>query len=140
MLRELQSQNFNISRSALYIRLLPHRSSSHEGKRHVKTVPVKLIKAQNNHHMNHVDGKFCTSTINHLKELASIMGPKNILIVSQDDKARVPLGITAAKFQSPLIMHVDFKVILDDHDFVVGGRHKLIPSVYAGKHICFCNK
>ncbi|GBN23433.1 hypothetical protein AVEN_219086-1 [Araneus ventricosus] len=29
-------------------------------------------------------------------------------------------------------MHVEYKVSLPDHNWVVAARHKLIPSVYAG--------
>lgn len=29
-------------------------------------------------------------------------------------------------------MHVEYRVILPDHDWVVAAKHKLIPSVYAG--------
>ena len=29
-------------------------------------------------------------------------------------------------------MHVDYNVTLPDHDFPIGAKHKLIPSVYAG--------
>ena len=46
-----------------------------------------------------------------------------------DDKAKVPIGITAAKKQSPLIMHMEYQITLPDHDFIVGPKHKLIPSV-----------
>lgn len=54
------------------------------------------------------------------------------MFISQDDKARVPIGITAATKQAPLLMHVHYKVSLPDHDWGVANRHKLIPSVYAG--------
>lgn len=49
-----------------------------------------------------------------------------------DNKARVPLGITAANTQATTLMHLDYHVKLPDHDFVVAEKHKLIPSVYAG--------
>jgi hypothetical protein len=55
--------------------------------------------------------------------------------LSCDDKARVPIGITAANAQSPLVMHMEYKVTLPDHDFVIAEKHKLIPSVYAGINI-----
>lgn len=60
---ELNKNGFSISRSGAYLRLLPKRSLSIEGKRHVVTAPVKLIRSQNDCHRNHIDGKFCTSTI-----------------------------------------------------------------------------
>ena len=46
-----------------------------------------------------------------------------------DDKAKVSIGITATKKQTPLLMHMEYQVTLSDHDFVVGFKHKLIPSV-----------
>ena len=52
------------------------------------------------------------------------------LFMSNDDKARVPLGLTAASLQAPLLMRMEYKVKLMDHDFVVGPQHKLIPLVY----------
>ena len=132
---ELKKDGFTLSRSGLYLRLLPKRSSSCEGQRHVSTVPVKLLKARNDQHEKHIDGKFCTSTITHLEELSSILGPSEVCFISQDDKARVPIGLTAANKQSPLIMHVEYKVSLPDHDWVIASKHKLVPSVYAAVQI-----
>ena len=37
----------------------------------------------------------------------------------------------AGEQQAPIMMHVDYKVTLPDHDFVIVNGHKLIPSVYA---------
>ncbi|CAH0560583.1 unnamed protein product [Brassicogethes aeneus] len=52
-------------------------------------------------------------------------------LTPRDDKARVPIGLIAANKQAPLLMHVEYKVSLPDHDFVIASRHKLISSVYA---------
>lgn len=67
-----------------------------------------------------------------METLASLLGAKQCAVISQDDKASVPLGITAANKQAPILMHMEYKVTLPDHDWVVAPRHKLIPSVYAG--------
>lgn len=91
--KEVQNRGFVISRSALYLRLIPRRSTSIEGLRHVATCPVKLIRAQNDHHSKHIDGHFCTATIRSLEDLASVLGPKETFFLSQDDKARVNIGI-----------------------------------------------
>ncbi|GBP08420.1 hypothetical protein EVAR_77123_1 [Eumeta japonica] len=101
---------FQISRSGTYLHLLPRGSNTKEGRRHVHTVPVKLARPQNEMHKTHEDGEFCTATIRSLESLASLLGPQQVFVLSQDDKARVPI----------------------DHDWVVAERHKLIPSVYAG--------
>lgn len=129
---ELKKDGFEISSSGVYLRLLPKRSNSHEGKRHTVTVPVRLIRAQNDFHSNHSDGKFCTATIKFLEEVPSILGPNKKKFISQDHKARVPIGLTAANKQSPFLMHVEYRVSLPYHDWVVAAKHKLIPSVYAG--------
>lgn len=132
---QLNKDGYDISRSAVYLRLLPKRSTTLEGKRHVSTVPVKLLKAQNDFHAKHIDTQFCTATLRHLEELSSLLGPSEVCFLSQDDKSRVPIGITAANKQSPLLMHVEYRVSLPDHDWVIAARHKLIPSVYAGIQI-----
>lgn len=58
-------------------------------------------------------------------------------------QARVPLAITAANKQCPILMRVDYKIKLPDHDWVIAERHKLIPSVYGFIEIqpnCFGDK
>lgn len=129
--KALVEKGYNISRSATYLRLLPKKSNSIEGRRHVTTVPVKLKRPEADHHKAHIDQHFCVSTIKNLQTIASILGPDQVFYLSQDDKARVPIGLTAANKQSPLLMHVEYKVSLPDHDFPVASGHKLIPSVYA---------
>lgn len=129
---KLSERGYNISRSGLYLRLLPKRSASVEGRRHVVTVPVKLSKPQNSEHKHHPDGRFCISTIRNVDSLASLLGPKQVMYLSQDDKARVQIGVIAANKQSPILMHTEYRVILPDHNFVMANKHKLIPSVVAG--------
>lgn len=131
----IQGKGFNIKRTATYLRLIPKRANSHQGKCHVNTVPVKLMRASNAKHNDHPDGRFCTATIRSLEELASVLGPNEVGFISQDDKARVAIGLTAANKQSPMLMHVEYKITLPDHDWIVANKHKLIPSVYAGIEI-----
>ena len=125
----LSREGYEITRSALYLRVMPRNRNTREGKRHVTTAPVRLISAKNSAHNTHEDSKFARSTINALEELSGILGPDQVTFHSQDDKAKVPIGITAANKQAPLLMHVEYKVTLPDHDFVIAAQHKLIPSV-----------
>ena len=99
------------------------------------TAPVKLISAKNSKHQNHPCINFAKATINALEELAGLLGPREVTFHSQDDKAKVPIGITAASKQAPLLMHMEYKVILPDHDYVVASQHKLIPSVIGGMQV-----
>lgn len=132
LVNAIQSVGFNISRSGVYLRLLPKCHDTTEGKRHINTVPVKLTKAQTEAHKEHIDSLFARATIKNLEEIASVLGPQEVCFISQDDKARVPIGITAANKQAPLLMHLEYRVSLPDHDREVATGHKLIPSVYAG--------
>ena len=56
-------------------------------------------------------------------------------IIGNDDKAHIPLGIPAANKQSPILMAMEYPVILLDQTFVVLTIHKLLPSVYATREI-----
>ncbi len=83
-----------------------------KGKRHVSTVPVKLVRAQNTGRHPHPDSHFAAATIEYLKDLAMLYGSKSVFVISQDDKARVPLGLPAAKKQAPLLMHLEYRIEL----------------------------
>ncbi|CAF1644201.1 unnamed protein product [Adineta ricciae] len=132
-LREkIKERGYDIKRSTLYYRLLPHRANSVDGKKHVRTVPVRLRKALNDEHGKHEDGHFATATIRYIKDLAGIFGNDVVFFLSQDDKCKVPIGLPAAKIQAPMLMHLDYRVRLPDHDWTVAPRHQLTPSVYAG--------
>ena len=52
--KKLEDMGIKISRSATYLRLVPRNSSTFEGRRHVRTVPMRLIKASNNQRNPHV--------------------------------------------------------------------------------------
>ncbi|CAF3698963.1 unnamed protein product [Rotaria sordida] len=131
-LREkIKQRGYDIKRTTLYYRLLPHRASSIDGRRHVHTVPVRLRRAQNDEHGKHEDGHFATATIRYMKDLASIFGNDCVFYLSQDDKCKVPLGLPAARIQAPMLMHLDYRIRLPDHDWTVAPRHQLTPSVYA---------
>ncbi|KAJ6639411.1 hypothetical protein Bhyg_12155 [Pseudolycoriella hygida] len=96
-----EDYGFTLSRSTTYLRLLPRKSNSTEGKRHVSTVPVKLIKSTNDLHRQHSDSKFALTTIHHIEEIASILGPNEVTFISQDDKAKIPIELPAVAKQAP---------------------------------------
>lgn len=127
----LTSLNFKISRSGLYLRLLPRCQRSTEGKRHVNTVNVKLIKPQNDLRKKHPDRMFAAATSKAIDGLAAHLGNEACTFLGQDDKAAVAIGKTAAKVQTPLLMNMNVRVRVADHDFPVGKKHFLCPSVMA---------
>ena len=133
----LEKRGYLLSRTALYYRLIPANTHHVDGKRHVNTVPVKLSRPQSDMRKTHVDGHFAMASVKYAWELASLFSSENVFFLSQDDKARVPLGLPVSKKQTAILMHLEYKVSLPDHDFPIGEQHKLVPSVYAS---CLQNK
>ena len=131
LVEELKKRKFQIERTATYLRLIPRRKNSKQGKLHVETVPVKLVRAENNKMEKHEDAQFCFSLVDDLNVIASIFGPDECMVISLDNKANVKLGVVAANKQTAMCMHMDYQVRLPNHDFVVGAKHTLTPSVYA---------
>ena len=58
----LMKDGYELKRSALYLRVLPRRQDAIEGKRHVKNVPVKIRRANNNLRKKHADANFAFTT------------------------------------------------------------------------------
>ena len=48
-----------------------------------------------------------------------------------DDKAIVKLGVVAAKMQTAMVMHLEYRVSLPSHDFIECFKHHVISSLYA---------
>ena len=84
---------------------------------------------------NDPDRRFAAATMKHVEELAVLMGKNNVAVIGKDGKAHIPLGIPPANKQSPILMTMEYPVILPTHTFVVSTKHKLIPSVYATREI-----
>ena len=77
---------------------------------------MKLLHSENSEHSSHVGAMFARLTIQHLEEVARFLGPEEVIFHSQENKARVPIGLTTGNKQAPLLMHVKYKVKLPDHD------------------------
>ena len=72
---------------------------------------------------------FAKCFIDDLFDIAQLFAG-GVIVMSNDDKAQVKLGLAAASQQAPLLMHLDYRVRLPVHSYVVGEKHSLIPSVY----------
>ena len=134
----LNHEGFDLKRSTIYLHLLPKNSRTIEGKRHIRTAPVKLYKSENSKRsamclcaFSYVSTKFAISSIRALEQIAASLGPE-VTFYSMNDKAKVQIGITATKKQTSLFMHLEYQVTLPDCGFVVGSKHKLIHSVTGG--------
>ena len=83
--------------------------SHKDGKRHVHTVPMKLQRPQNDLRKKHPDGHLAMVSVMFTRELANLFGDHHVFFLSQDDKARVPLGLPISKKQTAILMHLEYK-------------------------------
>ena len=104
----LNREGYDLKRSSVYLHLLPRNAKTIEGKRHINTAPVKLLTAQNSKHADHISQYFARSSIRSLEEIATVLGPDEVIFHSMDDKAKVPIGVTAANNQTQLLMHMEY--------------------------------
>ena len=74
MLLKQNKRNLSLQLSVTCFSLLPCRALFNDGKKHVRTVNVRLQKAQNDLHKKHEDGHFAAATIRFAKDLASLLG------------------------------------------------------------------
>ena len=78
---------YTLIRSALYLRFQPHIVDSAQAKRNVKTVLVKLKRAENNNRKTHMDRNFAFTTNEYVKEICTIFGPNLVFFLAVDVKA-----------------------------------------------------
>ena len=83
----------DLRRSSVYLRLISWNVCSIEGKRHVKTTPVKVLCSQNSKHNSHEGATFARSTFWHLEAIAEFLGPEEVIFHSQNGKVKVPSGV-----------------------------------------------
>ena len=78
---------------------------------------------------------FAKSFMDDLINVCKFFGPRSVLFLLNEDKAMVPFGLAAASLQAPILMHMEHKVRLHDHNFVVGPSYTLVPPVYVAWEI-----
>jgi len=124
---------------------MPSRALSHDGKKHVVTVPVRLRKLQaiepppkhegskiisikNKLSFFCLDSHFTGASLKHIKDLAGIFGNDCVFYLTQDTKAKVSIGRPAAKGQAPLIMHLDYEMSsVEPKATRMAARHQFKP-------------
>lgn len=133
---KLEDVGYNLSRSSVYLRLLPQRKKILKSKLHKKVANVNLCRpmlmlllAKN------PDRCFDLTTMHHVEDLEILMEKKNFVFISNDDTTLSPLGIPAEKKQSSILLKMGYPVTLPDHTFFVPLKHKLILSIYASRQI-----
>ena len=90
---------FKLGRTTLYRRLIPVRRNSSEGKRHVHTVPVMLARATYDGRDLKKKGLHFAFGVQRMMHQLSAVLPHDVVYISPDDKATIPLGIPAVAKQ-----------------------------------------
>ena len=57
---------------------------------------------------------FAKSFMDDLINVCKFFGPQSFLFLSNDNKARVPLGLAAASLQASILMDMEYKVRLPE--------------------------
>ena len=96
--KELLKLGFSISRSATYLRF--YHNDSIEGKRHVKTVPVKLPRPENTVRRVNTDRMYAKCSADYLQRFCSLFGPDAVLFLSTDDKGPLVFQLPTSKLLS----------------------------------------
>ena len=78
---DLAREGYVLSSQTLYIRLIPRRVDNTEGKRPLRTVPVKLRKEQNSMRNRHIDAKFTFATKGCFRDIVSLFGSKSVFVL-----------------------------------------------------------
>ena len=91
---------------------MPANTRHKDGKRHVRIGPVKLCRPQNNQRKPHIDAHFAMASVKYARDLAELFSDEYVFFLSQDDKARVPIGLDFYKKQDVMLMRFEYKVSL----------------------------
>ncbi|GFO05176.1 hypothetical protein PoB_003168100 [Plakobranchus ocellatus] len=97
------------------ISLNPYPSSLNPYHDSLKPYPstlnrVRFLKSSNSKRSNLPDKDFCFKAHKMVKDMIKLYGSETVTFLSVDDKCRVPIGLTAATKQAPLMMRVECKV------------------------------
>lgn len=95
-MQKLKSDGWKVTYSSLYRRILPAHGRSYEAARHINPLQIKAFRPENSKHADNPDSHFAAATMQFLRDLAVTLGSRACIYLSQDDKAKVPIGRTAA--------------------------------------------
>ena len=82
-----------------------------------------------NERKKHIDEYYCLVSVKETKQFVTLF-PTHSVIIFQDDKAKIRLGIPAVGRTFKTIQSINEPVTVKDHDFPTGSKMKLIPSIY----------
>ncbi|EXX69139.1 hypothetical protein GLOIN_2v1783204 [Rhizophagus irregularis DAOM 181602=DAOM 197198] len=109
--------------------LLPRQSNSIAAKAHHHPAWVAVAGVSRTKTRDHSDGHYCLASVKSARQFATVFA-NNAVIISQDDKVKIGLGVPAVGRTFHTLQSVNELVSVADHDFPLGNAQKLVPSVY----------
>ncbi|GBC33567.2 hypothetical protein GLOIN_2v1783204 [Rhizophagus irregularis DAOM 181602=DAOM 197198] len=130
-LRKNLEENYDVymSRTTLKNYLLPHQSNSIAARAHHHPAWVAVAGVSCTETRDHPDGHYCLASVKYARQFATVFAD-NSVVISQDDKAKIGLGVPAVGQTFHTLQSVHEPVSVADHDFPLGNGQKLVPSVY----------
>uniref|UniRef100_U9UL61 C2H2-type domain-containing protein n=1 Tax=Rhizophagus irregularis (strain DAOM 181602 / DAOM 197198 / MUCL 43194) TaxID=747089 RepID=U9UL61_RHIID len=128
-LRNNLKENYNIymARTTLNNYLLSRQANSIAAKAHHHPVWVAVAGISHTDTQEHIDGHYCLASVKYVRQFASMFADMSV-IISQDDKAKIGLGMPAVGRTFRTLQSINEPVFVADHDFPSGSGQKLIPS------------
>ncbi len=118
-----------MARTTLNNYLLPRQTNSIAIRAHHHPTWVAVSGVLWTEIWNYPNGHYCLVSVKYAKQFASLFADASV-IISQDDKAKIGLGIPAIGWTFHRLQSINEPISVADHDFPVGFEQKLIPSVY----------
>ncbi len=124
-------ENYNVYMVRITLKnyLLPHQSNSIAAKAHHHPTWVTVAGVSCTETRDHPNGHYCLTFVKCVRQFVTVFA-ENSVIISQDDKAKIRLGVPAVGQTFRTLQLVYEPVNVADHDFPLGNGQKLIPSVY----------
>lgn len=79
---------------------------------------------------DHQDGEYCLALVRQMIDVFESMESGSCVLISQDDKAKIPIGTTAVGKTFRVVQSRNTGFHVPDHDFPAGSKHKFIPTFY----------
>lgn len=128
--KDLNSKyNEYLSYTTLNNYLMPSRSNIKAAMTHHYPAIIANAFVLQDERNKHIDEHYYLASVKEAKQFAAIFLTHSV-IISQNNKAKVPLSIPAVGRTFQIIQSFQEPVILPDHDFPISVQQKLILSVY----------
>ncbi|CAG8818546.1 23577_t:CDS:2, partial [Gigaspora margarita] len=111
------------------VRTTLHLKTEMEARYKIYMSPIQMMSVSRNEMKDYIDEHCCLSLVKSAQQFVTSFASHSVIIL-QDDKAKVPLGVPAVGWIFKTIQSDNEPVTIPDYDFPKGSIQKLIPSVY----------